>query len=63
MDECKSDNHGCEHRCVNKIGGYECECNIGYSLRSDGKTCQSRNLLSNCKIIKLFHTLYFYNLC
>ncbi|VDO30582.1 unnamed protein product [Brugia timori] len=41
INECKSDSHGCEHRCVNKIGGYECKCNIGYSLRSDGKTCQS----------------------
>ncbi|MCP9265517.1 Metalloendopeptidase [Dirofilaria immitis] len=41
MDECKLDNHGCEHRCINKIGSYECQCNIGYSLRSDGKTCQS----------------------
>lgn len=40
VDECKSDNHGCEHRCINKIGGYECECDIGYSLQSDGKTCQ-----------------------
>ncbi|VDK86383.1 unnamed protein product [Litomosoides sigmodontis] len=41
MDECKLNNHGCEHHCVNKIGGYECECNIGYSLRSDGRTCES----------------------
>ncbi|VDN19242.1 unnamed protein product, partial [Gongylonema pulchrum] len=44
VDECKSNAHGCEHRCVNTIGGYECECNIGYSLRPDGKTCQSRAL-------------------
>lgn len=46
MDECKSNNHGCEHHCINKIGGYECECDIGYSLRSDGKTCQSRKLIN-----------------
>lgn len=33
--------HGCEHRCVNEIGGFRCECNIGFSLREDGRTCQS----------------------
>lgn len=55
MDECKLNKHGCEHNCVNKIGGYECKCNIGYSLRSDGRTCESRNLK---KIIKKFHKFF-----
>ncbi|VDM95878.1 unnamed protein product [Thelazia callipaeda] len=40
-DECESDSHGCQHHCINKIGGYECMCYTGYSLLSDGKTCQS----------------------
>lgn len=33
-------NHGCEHKCVNTLGGYKCECNIGYELHSDGKKCE-----------------------
>lgn len=41
LNECASEMHGCEHRCVNRIGGFSCECDIGYSLREDGKTCQS----------------------
>uniref|UniRef100_A0A183VCE0 Tolloid n=2 Tax=Toxocara canis TaxID=6265 RepID=A0A183VCE0_TOXCA len=41
LDECASDTHGCEQRCVNQIGGFRCECDIGFSLRPDGKTCQS----------------------
>uniref|UniRef100_A0A915BIG2 Metalloendopeptidase n=2 Tax=Parascaris univalens TaxID=6257 RepID=A0A915BIG2_PARUN len=41
LDECASNAHGCEQRCVNQIGGFRCECDIGFSLRSDGKTCQS----------------------
>ncbi|KAK0420415.1 hypothetical protein QR680_014670 [Steinernema hermaphroditum] len=40
FDECASGTHQCEHRCVNQIGRYTCECMIGYSLRADGKTCE-----------------------
>ncbi|XP_074648145.1 tolloid-like protein 2 isoform X2 [Tubulanus polymorphus] len=39
-DECKTDEHGCEHECVNTLGGYRCECTIGYELHSDGKRCE-----------------------
>ena len=44
-NECDFENHGCEHDCVNTLGGYKCECHIGYELHSDKKTCESRTKL------------------
>ena len=40
FDECSTPDHGCDHECVNTLGGYKCECRIGFELRSDGKTCE-----------------------
>lgn len=40
LDECKNTEHGCDHECVNTLGGYRCECRIGYELHSDGKKCE-----------------------
>lgn len=42
FDECASIEHGCSHSCVNTLGGYECACDIGYELHSDGKKCESK---------------------
>lgn len=39
-DECQNADHGCDHECVNTLGGYRCECSIGYELHSDGKKCE-----------------------
>ncbi|XP_072939478.1 tolloid-like protein 1 [Epargyreus clarus] len=41
FDECASIDHGCSHSCVNTLGGYECTCDIGYELHSDGKKCEN----------------------
>jgi tolkin len=41
VDECELLDHGCEHECINTLGGYECSCFIGYELHSDKKTCES----------------------
>ncbi|XP_070545496.1 tolloid-like protein 1 isoform X2 [Ptychodera flava] len=41
MDECKNDNGGCQQLCVNTIGSYHCECEPGYELSVDGKTCEA----------------------
>ncbi|CAG9136871.1 unnamed protein product [Plutella xylostella] len=41
FDECASIEHGCSHSCVNTLGGYECSCEIGYELHSDGKRCEN----------------------
>ncbi|KAL3278791.1 hypothetical protein HHI36_016314 [Cryptolaemus montrouzieri] len=40
-DECARNDHGCEQECVNTLGGYECNCKIGYELHSDGKNCEN----------------------
>ena len=39
IDECLSDNHGCEHICVNTNGSYFCDCKDGLTLDSNGLTC------------------------
>lgn len=41
LDECELQDHGCEHECINTLGGYQCSCYIGYELHSDKKTCES----------------------
>ena len=40
IDECKEDTDGCEQRCVNDPGTFHCDCDPGYTLRSDNKACQ-----------------------
>ncbi|KDR10358.1 Dorsal-ventral patterning tolloid-like protein 1, partial [Zootermopsis nevadensis] len=40
FDECALQTHGCEHNCINTLGGYECSCRIGFELHSDGKHCE-----------------------
>lgn len=33
--------HGCEHDCINTLGGYECSCHIGFELHSNRKGCET----------------------
>ncbi|XP_022824604.1 collagen and calcium-binding EGF domain-containing protein 1-like isoform X2 [Spodoptera litura] len=42
VDECSTNNGGCEQRCVNDPGGYHCECAPPMVLSSDGKKCEPR---------------------
>ncbi|XP_078508318.1 matrilin-4 isoform X2 [Lissotriton helveticus] len=39
VDMCTEMDHGCDHTCVNVPDSYYCECNAGYRLAEDGKTC------------------------
>ena len=39
INECSEGTDGCDQLCTNNIGSYECVCNAGYRLASDGLTC------------------------
>ena len=42
FDECSSNEfNGCEHECINTLGGFKCQCQIGYELHSDERRCES----------------------
>lgn len=42
IDECATGTHGCEQICINTVGGYKCDCKLGYELHSDGKKCEGQ---------------------
>ncbi|VDN98375.1 unnamed protein product, partial [Rodentolepis nana] len=42
INECERNNGGCQHRCINVEGSYSCDCNPGWQLGNDGRTCYSR---------------------
>ena len=50
INECDSNNGGCDHRCVNEPGSFRCECRTGFDLASNGTTCIG-------KLWHLFHII------
>ena len=44
LDECKTQNGGCQHNCCNTVGGYYCTCNAGYALQNDKKRCLGKKI-------------------
>ena len=40
MNECETNNGGCDHTCVNEEGSFKCICNDGFKLGNDKKTCE-----------------------
>lgn len=39
INECTEDIDTCQQLCLNTMGSYNCDCNSGYRLASDGFTC------------------------
>ena len=39
MDECGTNNGGCQHMCTNTPGSFECRCNSGFTLESNLLDC------------------------
>ncbi|XP_022800806.1 uncharacterized protein LOC111338572 [Stylophora pistillata] len=39
VDECNKNTDGCSDTCINTPGSFVCQCNAGYSLGIDKKTC------------------------
>ena len=42
IDECRTDNGGCDDSCINTQGSFLCFCDVGFSLSADRLTCQGR---------------------
>jgi hypothetical protein len=40
INECLSQNGGCEQVCLNSPGSFSCACQTGYTLKADRYTCQ-----------------------
>ena len=40
INECSTNNGGCEHVCTNTQGSFSCSCNSGFTLSTDGKSCE-----------------------
>ena len=61
INECSEDSDNCHHHCSNTDGSFVCSCNPGFTLASDGKTCNGiTNLAIQFNLFPL-HT-YFYRL-
>ena len=62
VNECDFDNGGCESTCMDTITSYECQCDSGYFLASNGLSCegtmQSLNAIDVCVIRAWVDTLY-----
>ena len=47
VNECGDGNKGgCSDVCINEAGSYECSCYPGYTLASDGHTCNGQHISS-----------------
>ena len=40
IDECSDNTAGCEQTCINTPGSFSCECDVGYSLLPNGRSCE-----------------------
>ena len=39
INECSTNNGGCDHTCKNTRGSFKCSCNTSYILIADEKSC------------------------
>ncbi len=46
-DECAQGIDTCAQICIDTPTSYICSCNIGYYLRSDGRTCYGEETLAS----------------
>ena len=46
INECNTNNGGCDTTCTNTVGSYECSCNTGYELNNDLHHCDGKKMYS-----------------
>ena len=42
INECQTNNGGCQHNCSNSVGSFQCSCLSGYALDSDDLRCSGK---------------------
>ncbi len=42
INECNSNNGGCDQTCTNTVGAFQCSCSAGYQLNTDGLSCEGK---------------------
>ena len=52
VNECETQNGGCDETCVDTPKAFFCQCGQGYSLAADGKTCNGNCQKYNYALIK-----------
>ena len=50
VDECQILKGGCQHKCENTNGSYDCLCNEGFFKDGNGKTCSGKYYMMHQKI-------------
>ena len=48
VDECQTNNAGCNQTCTDTYGSFECSCGTGYKLAVDDLDCDGNNLTFKC---------------
>ena len=43
VDECQTNDGGCNQTCYNTAGSFECSCGPGYALAADNLDCDGKN--------------------
>ena len=56
INECETNEGGCEHICNNTMGSFECLCQLGFNLASNGLQCNGIILIS----LLLYKRLLYY---
>ena len=46
VDECLTNNGGCDQLCDNTVGSYVCSCEDGYRLLRDDHECEGRTYVT-----------------
>ena len=43
MNECATNNGGCNQTCTNTVGSYECSCAEGFTLTANNLNCDGKD--------------------